>query len=258
MNTQEYIQSGTLDLYTAGLLSIEEMRDVELNACIYPEIKTELLSIQSSFENYAQKYSISPPDWMKERILNAIEGNIESPSVTSSSKVVAMKPAIKNNSMLWLAAASVALLLVVGGIALNLSSQISGFKNQVAQLQNDLKGNEEALNTNQQQLAILADANTVRVSMKGTAKSPESLAMIYWNKNTKAVYLDIKNLPVAPAGKQYQLWFIDTSNKPVSAGVFDSKIGMLQMTNANDALAFAVTLEPMGGSVNPTMDEMYV
>lgn len=258
MNTQDYIQSGTLDLYSAGLLSIEEMRDVELNACMYPEIKTELLTIQSSFENYAQKYSMAPPTWMRERILNAIEENFESQSATSSSNVIAMKPVAKNNSMLWLAAASVALLVVVGGIALKFSSQITEYQNQVAQLQNDLKGNKESLNINEQQLAFLSDVNTVHVAMKGTAKSPESLAMIYWNKNTKVVYLDVKNLPAAPTGKEYQLWFIDSSNKPVSAGMFDSKTGMLQMTNATDALAFAVTLEPMGGSVNPTMDEMYV
>jgi hypothetical protein len=198
-----------------------------------------------------------PPAELKNRIMNAIDDGREE-KVSASSKVVAMKPGAKNNSLLWLAAASVALLFVVGGIALRSSTQISDFKNQVAQLQNDLKGNEEILNANQQQLAMLADANTVRVAMKGTSKSPESLAMIYWNKNSKSVYLDIKNLPAAPADKQYQLWFINSANQPVSAGVFDSKTGLLQMINANDALAFAVTLEPRGGSAGPTMDEMFV
>ena len=83
--------------------------------------------------------------------------------------------------------------------------------------------------------------------------------MIYWNKQSQAVYLDIKNLPPPPSDKQYQLWFIDPSNKPVSAGVFDMKTGeWMKMVNAPAALAFAITLEPLGGSVNPTMDQMYV
>ena len=66
VNTKEYIESGTLELYVAGLLSVEELRDVELKACQYPEIKTELQSLQSSLENYAMKYAMQPPVGLKE------------------------------------------------------------------------------------------------------------------------------------------------------------------------------------------------
>ena len=116
-----------------------------------------------------------------------------------------------------------------------------------------------AMNQNAEKMQVITDANTVRITLKGTDKSPASMALIYWNKETKSVYLDIKALPPTAADKQYQLWFIDPKNGPVSAGVFDLKTGeLLKMTDAPDAAAFAVTLEPLGGSVNPTLDQMYV
>ena len=57
---------------------------------------------------------------------------------------------------------------------------------------------------------------------------------------------------------QYQLWAL-VDGKPVDLGVFDSSennSGMKRMKSVKGAQAFAVTLEPKGGSVNPTMDQM--
>jgi hypothetical protein len=72
--------------------------------------------------------------------------------------------------------------------------------------------------------------------------------MIYWNKQSQNVYLDIKICLAAP------FWINSTSYglidlpKPVSAGVFDMKTGeWIKMVNAPAAVAFAVTLEPRGG-----------
>lgn len=264
MDTREYIESGTLELYVAGLLSVEEMRDVELKACQYPEIKTELESLQGSLEKFAIKYSMQPPAGLKERIMKQIgEGQTEQ---EKTKPIVREISSSRQTSPWYLAAASVALLIVAAIIAYRYASQVTQYQQQVAQLTEQqssmmrkLDTTEEALSKYNEQLAMLSDPNTVKIAMKGTPKSPESLAMIYWNKQSQTVYLDIKNLPAAPSDKQYQLWFIDPSNKPVSAGVFDMKTGeWIKMVNAPAAVAFAVTLEPRGGSVGPTMDQMYV
>ena len=265
MDTKEYIETGTLELYVAGLLSVEGMRDVELKACQYPEIKTELESLQASLEKYAFKYAMQPPPGLKERIMKAVEGERE--DNRGKTKTIVREISSSRHAAPWyLAAASVALLIVAAIIAYRYGSQVTQYQQQVAQLtqqqssmQKEREATRESMNNYSQQLAMLTDPNTVRIAMKGTPKSPESLAMIYWNKQSQTVYLDIKNLPAAPSDKQYQLWFIDPSNKPVSAGVFDMKPGeWIKMVNAPAAVAFAVTLEPRGGSANPTMDQMYV
>ena len=46
--------------------------------------------------------------------------------------------------------------------------------------------------------------------------------------------------------------------KPIDAGVFDINGKLQRMNNIEGADAFAVTLEPKGGSVGPTMDQLYL
>ena len=232
------------------------MRNVELKACQYPEIKTELETMQSSFEKYAMKHAMVPPSGLKEKIMREIGAT----GMAEKSKTIYRDISSSKGSFTKLfAAASVALLIVAAGAALFFSSQSNKFRKQVAQLTQQQLSVQNALNETKEQLAFLTDPNTIRIPMGGTPLSPQSLAMIYWNKTSQSVYLDIKSLPENPPDKQYQLWFIDPSNKPVSAGIFDAKTGAwLKMTDAPDAVAFAVTLEPRGGSVNPTMDQMYV
>ena len=56
---------------------------------------------------------------------------------------------------------------------------------------------------------------------------------------------------------QYQLWGI-VEGQPVSVGVFDLDQNLREMLNIANASAFAITLEPTGGSETPTLDKMYV
>jgi anti-sigma-K factor RskA len=100
--------------------------------------------------------------------------------------------------------------------------------------------------------------NSKKIELKGVEKHPNMLAEVYWD-SSKKVYLDIKNLPAAPTGKQYQLWAI-VDGKPVDMGMYDSKksIAIQAMKSVENPQAFAITLEKEGGNPTPTMEEMYV
>ena len=109
-------------------------------------------------------------------------------------------------------------------------------------------------------MKIMKDKNYKMVELKGLEKSPNSNVIAFWNPETKKLYAGVMNLPVPPPGKQYQLWAL-SNGKPVDAGVMDvdpSDKSLHEMKSTVDAQAFAVTLEPKGGSINPTMDQMYV
>jgi anti-sigma-K factor RskA len=58
---------------------------------------------------------------------------------------------------------------------------------------------------------------------------------------------------------QYQLWAI-VDGKPIDAGVFDSNLsGLVKMKDiTSGASTFAVTIEPRGGSVSPSLHTMQV
>jgi anti-sigma-K factor RskA len=96
--------------------------------------------------------------------------------------------------------------------------------------------------------------------MKGTALSEDAFAFVYVNNIRKTSFLDVVKLPDPPAEKQYQLWAI-VDGKPTDMGVFalTTENGALQTVPfIENAQAYAVTLEPKGGSVAPTLDQMYV
>jgi anti-sigma-K factor RskA len=113
----------------------------------------------------------------------------------------------------------------------------------------------EGMRTN---FEMITDPAYATIRMAGVDASPESYASVFWNKENGNLYLNTGNLPKTDAEKQFQLWAI-IDGVPVSAGVFDSSDGILQMPEIKgEAVAFAVTLEPRGGSESPTLKEMYV
>jgi anti-sigma-K factor RskA len=122
--------------------------------------------------------------------------------------------------------------------------------------------NTVSLKSAQQQeaLAILRDADFKSVRLQGVEAHPEVNVLVYWNPKRQQVYVDRINLPAPPAGKQYQLWALD-KGKPVDAGMIalNGQTDVLQQMKAiGSAQAFAITLEPAGGSENPTLEQLMV
>ena len=99
------------------------------------------------------------------------------------------------------------------------------------------------------------------VKMPGipTSPAPSSMATVYWNTESKEVYLLVNQLPMPVPDKQYQLWAI-VDGHPVDAGVFDmdKNFSFVKLKTIPKAEAFAITLEKKGGSTTPSMDAMYV
>jgi hypothetical protein len=160
--------------------------------------------------------------------------------------------------MRYLAAASVVgLLLMAGAWWVSHNQQAA----QMASLEEKVRNTETELSLRRDEVAVLSNPDNTIVKLSGVAtKSPTSSMQVYWNKKTKDLYISQLNLPAAPPDKQYQLWAL-AGGKPIDMGVFDvmsDGTALLKMKNAQDAQAFAVTLEPKGGSQNPTLTEMYV
>ena len=95
------------------------------------------------------------------------------------------------------------------------------------------------------------------VELTATGAAPRAHARLTYNRRTGVVELVVSGMPSLPAGKTYQLWLL-VGGSPVSGGTFNTGPGgraMLHGQLAADALeasAFAVTLEPAGGSNKPT------
>ena len=143
----------------------------------------------------------------------------------------------------------------------DLKSELYDTEMRVAELESENQVMVANFKDVEQNLAVLRDPNTATFVMKGIeGRDPNYRANIYWNSTTETVYLDIKSLPEAPSGKQYQLWALK-DGAPIDMGVFnalDTKEKLLEMGSVPGADAFAVTLENAGGVASPTLEEMYV
>jgi anti-sigma-K factor RskA len=167
----------------------------------------------------------------------------------------------------WAMAASVALILSLGANAL-LYSRWKDTSADLVALQNDQARFAQTTTVVERQLGALRQENQVlrsdefrAVALAGTKTAPAARARVLFNPATHKVYLDVKNLPALPADKQYQLWALD-NGKPVDAGVLTVATatgeGLQSMKDIASAQAFAMTVEPVGGSVNPTLSTMTV
>ena len=259
MNKEEFISSGLLELYAMGICSPEETKTVEDFLLQYPEVRVELNEIEISLEKYAQANSIHPSSSVKEKVFNEIFPDSSKQDI--SAPVVPITKSYSGSRFYKLVAAAVFVLLI-GSLVLNYSyyekyhEAQNGLDVALQRVEQQSKKNE-AMSTD---LDVVTNKYTLPVVLKGTEKSPDAVAKIFWIKNTGQVYVDPTNLPQVPAGKQYQLWAI-VDGKPVDAGMIETSNGtyhIQKMKSFGKADAFAITLEKTGGSPSPTMDQMVV
>lgn len=259
MNVNEYILSGVLEEYVLGTLPTEEALEVERMAAQYPEVKMALEELEGSFDAYNKTFSVAPPPDLKERIWQRIQA--EDP------KVISIAPEKKSSSRSkWLAAASIALLIVSGIFNIILYSNLKQTKDRLATLESEKVYMASELNTlkanydrSKEALALASSPENKTVRLAGV-KNKSILATVYYNASSGQAYLLPGTLPATEPGKQYQLWAL-VDGKPVDMGVLDSSFALdkaYQMKNVHNAQAFAITIEKEGGSPGPTLETMIV
>jgi anti-sigma-K factor RskA len=92
--------------------------------------------------------------------------------------------------------------------------------------------------------------------------APDAKGLIQWR--SRSVKLALSGLPKLPSGKVYQLWHIGPEKDPVEAKTFvlDPQGLLLGVDTMKYDIAkghaFALTMEPQGGSRKPTMPLYYV
>jgi len=265
MDKTEYIESGILEAYVLGMLSHQESLEVEDTRLENPEIHAELLVIEDAMEVYAGRFAKIPPVGMQAAIMTAIQ-RIDS---TPKSDTLSQKPGPSANAFNWKLPFGILLAGLLGALAFafnNYNAKVQ-LSDQVEQ-QNAIMVTNKAecdkakneKNALEKQLIFLRGIDNQTIRMSGTDKAPEAFATIFWNDITKESYLGVGSLPVPPADKQYQLWAI-VDGAPVDMKVFDVTTDNNQLHKVEfieKPQAFAVTLEDVGGSSAPTMEEMYV
>ncbi|MBJ6142461.1 anti-sigma factor [Siccationidurans sp. BT559] len=287
-NYQEILESGRLEQYALGELDPAARAEVEAQARRYPEVREELDALLAGLDVYAEAHALTPPAGMRERVLGRVLAEISTatPSVPAAPapapevptmRVLASNPHVASVAPVaepaarrsgWAIAASIALLLSLVGNAMlytNLQqtrSDLALALGEQTRFASATQVMERRLSATQEQLHVLRSPDEYKlVALAGTPAHPTARARVLFNKAAHRVYVDVAQLPPLPSGKQYQLWALD-QGKPVDAGVLTAATtagdGLQQMKDITSAQAFAMTVEPTGGSAGPTLDTMTV
>ena len=266
MNVQEYISSGIVESYVLGLASLEESAEFERMCAAHSEVRAARNSFETQLEATLLQQKLEPPRELKSSIFSRIGMEKDEQAPRPSQQKPALVPRI--GFAKYVAAAS--LILLAGSVLLNLyllnqyKKSIAQYKDLVA-IQSQVASANQALQTKlanyENALSLMKNPSMEIIKLPGvpTSPAPLSLATVYWNTETKDVYLLLNQLPKNVSGKQYQLWAI-VDGKPVDAGTFDMEEGVsfVKLKTIPKAEAFAVTLEKRGGSETPTMNAMFV
>src|SRR5262245_41513012 len=212
----------------------------------------------------------SPTDYLRERLLNRItEGTQQTPIEIaveeSTSEELAERAEEKilpfvqprraeSRPARWLLAAAAALLAFTAGYLFKKNADLARERDDVARERDDLS-KEMALW--RRQVDDIVSPKIRIIAMVG-AETPQANAKVVWDTSAQQWAIYIFDLPAPPSDKDYQLWYV-TKNAKISAAVFrtdEQGRTVLRLTLPPDALAdlaaTAVTLEPRGGSPQPT------
>jgi anti-sigma-K factor RskA len=257
METTEYITSGILELYVYGLLSEAENLEIFEKSKQYPEIEEEIIAIEKSIVALSSSFSPFQSVSNYEKIKKQLE--------IKHGKVIELQPN-KNWSQYLGWAAAVIMLIGIGFqyYKLNITQEsIVVVANEKKKLEQEFlildKKNKDIENS----LAIVRDVKNTIVSLGGQTVSPKSYAKVYWNKQTQTTYVDASGLPKPQKGMVYQVWAIKLSPTltPKSIGLLsdfeENNEKLFEVANTDYAEAFGITLEPEGGSLTPTMEQLY-
>ncbi|MEN0056454.1 MAG: anti-sigma factor [Mucilaginibacter sp.] len=263
-----YIESGILELYVLGDVTPDERLQVEEMALKHPAIKAELDAIERSMELYAKENEVEPSDNLRHRVLGSIltnfgdDNNFPQKAQPHKTNIVPLPPRKESNFYKYAFAASLALLVASSVALISVYSRLKESNTQLITLQLQNQHFSNRVNLMDRELSILRDPSFKLLRLEGTPKNPTMAVTVAFSPVHQKVMIDMKNvkLPQNDKDHQYQLWAL-VGGKPVDLGVFDAaadSIDMKEMKSIARADAFAVTLEPKGGSVNPTMDQMMV
>ena len=257
MDIKAYIESGILEQYVLGWLSEEERSQVEAIAQKYPEVRAELQEIAITVGHLGQAGSLNPDPSTKEGLMKRIrQDKLQMLETKYQEKIHRLQRT--RTVITSLLALALIMAAWFGYRNLRLQRQL---RTMVSDSQMTAAACDSVTSERDRfakYFQFLQDKDTYAVPMKGTDLAPANALMVYYNPVTGQTLLSIGTLPQPPSDRSYQLWAL-VDGKPVDMGVLTIPADTtrpLEVPYIADAGAFAITLEPIGGSVNPTLDQM--
>ena len=268
MNIEKYIESGVLEDYVMDLLEPNERLQVERYAEQYPEIRSELNSIEDALSMFAQANSIVVSDSLKGKIFHKID-NLETRVESPASPINNLKKEPKKRNNTWWPVLISAILSFLAVFSLlryldlksdysNLNTEFEGQKVKCDSIQSQSDSLRQQLFYQANYLELLRNQNSHKIPLQPLPnQTQEVIATVFYEPNEGTVLFDPIHLPAPTTNKQYQLWALRGDEK-ISLGIFSEKAGLTQMKSEVNADAFAISQEDAGPEKQiPDLNALY-
>ena len=229
------------DAYALGALPDNERASVEAYLALHPERQAEI----DDMVGVAGLLALAPPEQeppadLRRRLMQVVESEAVQPRAAESpsSSWFGWLRGLRNVAL------GAAAVLVVGLLSWNvlLQEDVQDLREQV----------EQARSANEAQ-------QTREIALDGTWAEQGARAEVTALKDDRAI-LVVEDMPSMPDDRTGQVWVI-RDEKPEPSGLLEPSGNMAATaitTNLRGADAIAVTIEPAGGSEEPTSDPVLV
>jgi anti-sigma-K factor RskA len=225
------------EAYVLGALPEEERRELEEYLARHPERQAEVDELGAFAGLLAlTPQEHEPPPALRRSIMSVVESEARSSSARSEPRFAGLREVFSLQN-LGLAAAAV---LVIGLFSWNmlLQGEVQDLQGRVANLQESPQSR--------------------MVALEGTGDAPQQgHAEVMILDDDRAVLM-AEDMPRAPEGRTYQIWVIE-GNVPEPGGLFEPRgesVAAVVEKPLDEGDVIAVTIEPAGGSQQPTTDPL--
>jgi anti-sigma-K factor RskA len=248
-------QESVLDLaaaYALGALSPEETQRFEAFLATSPEAQREVAEFRDVAALLALGESDAAPSAdLRSRVLD----RIGEPKVTPMPAARASRGPVP--PLYWgVLAASVLLAVGLTFSLMKVRTDVSGLEGALARAKSTLAETQEMLRSREATLNFIFEPSTKLYQLSSTGEAQPGIQM-FWDEKKNTAIIHGYAIKQVPSGREYQLWFIK-DGKPVPSVTFTPEptghvsVERIQVPTGGAVSAAAVTVEPAGGSPQPT------
>lgn len=248
-----------LALYAMGALDDQECPELQAHLGSCGECRRELEALRADLALLALSATgPQPPQRSRRRLMDAIA------SEQTETGQPQPEPVLGRLRPRWLTVAPIAVAVLLAVTSLGLLLEVQRLKDANTKIALELEKEKADSAHAKEILAMFTDPNAQHVTLVAAKTAPPAHIKTIYQKDKGHILLLASNLAPIPDNKVYQLWMLPASGTaPTPCGTFRVDAhgnGMMLDTmeaEGVDAIGFAVTVEPPGGSKTPTMPIVY-
>lgn len=239
--------------YALGALPPDEARAFEAALASSPELQQDLREHRELHAALALAEEEPPPPELRARLMARIDQTKRATLGGGSGPGFFPAPARRALTPIALSAGLAALLVVTVGLSLKVRTLNEALRTR----DSVLTAREQLLAQREETLNAILEPSVQLVTMVAPGERPP-VAQVFFDPSKRSVIVHLFNLTPAPAGRAYQLWLLPKQGNPIASRVFDTEPSghglerSIAVPADQEIAGFALTIEPAGGSPQPT------